>query len=452
MTTETIAIAPGLKSLQGPAGAGFTFNAATFGAKGDGATDDTDAIQDALDACRLAGGGSVFFPAGVYLVTIQPHPLTAGYACALCPGANTTLVGEGMGASIIRLAAGQVRGNDVAENNSILINYRIAAGGDEALNIRDLCFDGNAANQTHCHGGINLTRVRHVNCTRVRVLNCRGTSLSGVDETFHFDMGLSTDCAFTDCQAIGTAGSTASGYSCNSSSNVTYAGCIAFGMTVAHGFSHNTCQNLKHLNCHSFANGCYGYNSESSVDVLYNGCIAGGDTTNAATYPYTANTNIGNGNSGFLVNASTRVQLIGCICRHNNGNGLNGVGGSSGLVIGGEFTTSQYGGFSFDGPSLGLWSSVGRQINTGNGQPQYLDNVGHPVFGPVTAPSVPASTVAHTSIYPQDATVHITGGNVSAIAIGGTATGLTSGTFRLPPGQTIAIAYAVAPSWTWFLG
>jgi hypothetical protein len=39
-----------------------------FGAVGDGVADDTAAIQKAIDAVSLAGGGSVFFPEGTYFV------------------------------------------------------------------------------------------------------------------------------------------------------------------------------------------------------------------------------------------------------------------------------------------------------------------------------------------------------------------------------------------------
>src|SRR5579863_2923750 len=39
----------------------------SYGAKNDGATRSTKAIRDAIQACSKAGGGTVYFPAGVYL-------------------------------------------------------------------------------------------------------------------------------------------------------------------------------------------------------------------------------------------------------------------------------------------------------------------------------------------------------------------------------------------------
>ena len=43
------------------------FDVKTFGAKGDGMTADRDAIHKAIDAAVAAGGGTVYFPAGIYL-------------------------------------------------------------------------------------------------------------------------------------------------------------------------------------------------------------------------------------------------------------------------------------------------------------------------------------------------------------------------------------------------
>ena len=40
-----------------------TYDVRTFGAKGDGQTLDTPALNKAVDAAALAGGGTVYFPA-----------------------------------------------------------------------------------------------------------------------------------------------------------------------------------------------------------------------------------------------------------------------------------------------------------------------------------------------------------------------------------------------------
>lgn len=65
-------------------------------------------------------------------------------------------------------------------------------------------------------------------------------------------------------------------------------------------------------------------------------------------------------------------------------------------------------------------------------------------------PAVPSpSGTSYTNAFGVDCTVHITGGTVSAIAIGGLTTGMTSGVFTVLAGQTIALTYSVAPTWVW---
>lgn len=64
-------------------------NVAEYGAKGDGATDDTSALQAALDAAKDVGGGIVFIPKGTYKTTDNLYIYS-----------NTILQGEGA-ASII---------------------------------------------------------------------------------------------------------------------------------------------------------------------------------------------------------------------------------------------------------------------------------------------------------------------------------------------------------------
>src|SRR5689334_985610 len=53
----------GQAAPQRPAG----YDVKAFGAKGDGAAVDTDAINKAIETAASAGGGTVYFPAGTYL-------------------------------------------------------------------------------------------------------------------------------------------------------------------------------------------------------------------------------------------------------------------------------------------------------------------------------------------------------------------------------------------------
>lgn len=71
--------------------------------------------------------------------------------------------------------------------------------------------------------------------------------------------------------------------------------------------------------------------------------------------------------------------------------------------------------------------------------------------GGVTAPTMPATTVALINPFYRDAAVNITGGTVTAITVGALTTGLTSGTVIVPSGGGIALTYSSAPTWKWTL-
>lgn len=107
----------------------------TYGAKGDGVTDDTYAIQTAIDAVSALDGGVVCFPNGIYVVT------------GLIIKDNVTLQGESRSTVIIKLA-------DNANSNIIEgENYSTVSGGSSDENVRNssiknLTIDGNSANNT----------------------------------------------------------------------------------------------------------------------------------------------------------------------------------------------------------------------------------------------------------------------------------------------------------------
>jgi hypothetical protein len=73
-----------------------SFNVKHYGAIGDGVTNDTTAVQAAADAAEAAGGGTVFFPPGTYLVNGVDLPTKVRF------------LGSGW-ASTLKLAASQSR-------------------------------------------------------------------------------------------------------------------------------------------------------------------------------------------------------------------------------------------------------------------------------------------------------------------------------------------------------
>ncbi len=78
-------------SLSGLSQIDINATGSPYWAIGDGATDDTAALQQAIDTAAQAGGGCVIIPAGVYLVTNS-----------LVIGSNTRITGSGRHATIIR--------------------------------------------------------------------------------------------------------------------------------------------------------------------------------------------------------------------------------------------------------------------------------------------------------------------------------------------------------------
>lgn len=104
-----------------------------FGAVGDGVTDDRAACQAAIDAVRTAGGGTVYFPEGQYLIngTTSADSILNGllvpYSSANGTADRVTLQGDGR--STVLLAG---------SNNMNIIRFSDSHGS-----VRDMTLDGN---------------------------------------------------------------------------------------------------------------------------------------------------------------------------------------------------------------------------------------------------------------------------------------------------------------------
>ncbi len=81
---------PALPVLPPAADSGVTFDPRSFGAKADGRTKDTAAVQQALDRCAVLGGGTVMLAGGTFLV----GALRMGSHCRLHLTADAVLQGS----------------------------------------------------------------------------------------------------------------------------------------------------------------------------------------------------------------------------------------------------------------------------------------------------------------------------------------------------------------------
>jgi len=111
------------------------FNAKDYGAKGDGVTDDREAIQAAIDAASAAGGGTVYLPPGEYRVSGGAE---ASDGCLMLKD-NVYLQGAGMGETVIKLVDGW---------DQKITGIVRSAYGEETSNfgMSDLTLDGNRDN------------------------------------------------------------------------------------------------------------------------------------------------------------------------------------------------------------------------------------------------------------------------------------------------------------------
>lgn len=116
-----------------------------FGAVGDGITDDTVAIQAALNA---GTSRSVYFPAGTYRIS-----------ASLLIKTKTTLIGDGMEKSIIKLMPGFAAGATAIRNETI--SGTVDVYYDTDLEFYGLTFDGNN-NSTRTGELVAIAKVRNV--------------------------------------------------------------------------------------------------------------------------------------------------------------------------------------------------------------------------------------------------------------------------------------------------
>ncbi|MDF2725579.1 MAG: algE1 [Paenibacillus sp.] len=160
-----------------------------YGAVGDGITDDTAAIQAAIDAAGIAGGGVVFLPPGTYSVKRSSPARSYNYSL-LIKESNVTVEGSGMGASILKMADGE----NGTVLRTVINNQSIDGPLAKALSnvrIANLTIDGNWSNVTwagptgmessgiYDQNGLTLSTTSNSKVENVHIKNIAQDGLSG---------------------------------------------------------------------------------------------------------------------------------------------------------------------------------------------------------------------------------------------------------------------------------
>jgi hypothetical protein len=126
-------------------------NVLDYGAKGDNATNDTAAIQSAINAVFAAGGGTVYFPSGTYLVT----GLSLNWGSS---AVSVNFVGSGQTATVIKKTGVSV---------DAMFNLSASASDGTYSEFSDMRVTGNTNGD-----GFTITNLARNVWRNVRIDNC----------------------------------------------------------------------------------------------------------------------------------------------------------------------------------------------------------------------------------------------------------------------------------------
>ncbi len=162
-----------------PSGGGIWTNVQSFGALGNGVTDDTVACQAAFAAVTAAGGGCVYFPKGQY-------PISGD----LTPCSNLRVTGDGRGASVLMIPVGNTTKNAIIR---YIADASVPANVISNISVDNLTFQGQWLNQQSQGGDGALIVIRP--CANLQVTNCEFI----YSRTLSFQVNLSDNVSVTNC-------------------------------------------------------------------------------------------------------------------------------------------------------------------------------------------------------------------------------------------------------------
>jgi parallel beta-helix repeat protein len=323
--------------------AGPAIDVRDYAATGDGSTDDTAAVQAALDAAATARV-PCYLPAGIYITTGLTWPASL-----------PALFGDGNDVSILK------RRNAASNNASIL-----SAANRSDFTVADIGFDGNKANQTLGGNSLLLSACSDFQLRRVRAFGAK--TASGYGGGIVLSLTPSTnpagrEVAIKDCEAYDNDGDglniqrTGAGVSIDGGDYSDNGGTGVYFYDQAITPAADTVPNMRIANLRAerntsagiavlgfFVAGIGGVRTEGHGSDPVHGLVVSGNQANendgygifvqATGTAIIGNTTRGNGTTtqaGICANAE-RVSIIGNICHNNVYWGIDAGGSRYGTV------------------------------------------------------------------------------------------------------------------------
>lgn len=459
-------------------------NVKAFGAVGNGLHDDTSAIQAALNAANVAGGGMVYFPAGSFKVTsvltLYPNvrvsgagnatqilPTTAGMTVFQLVNASDTVANISF--DNFRIYCGTVaniRGiylvhcRDVFMHSLLFqgcnINYEIDRGQAMVFNniIAEGTYVGNKVGTFILESTVDTDYIYDVKITNQIVRNLgNGTQALGmkvrrgvgvmltnfnVNDMNTGNTSVGTGILFeNDCQGChmteAIMGACAPQVLVRTGSGVNVA--PSFLNFTGCDFDQNYSQAVL-IDAANYINFVGGFFTTSGINP--NG--TGLQVQNGATHITVSGTQFNGwsstGGTAMLFATVDQVLISGVTCS----NTYQGVG----ATVSGGLTNCLVSGCNFSGttnPIGGFYNAVSNKA---------FDNVGWAPQSLVTTPTILATggTVTNTNSVPCQ--VFVSGGTMTSAVINGiTLASDVCRRFDVQPGDTIILNYTAAPGWVW---
>jgi hypothetical protein len=339
-----------------------TVSVKDFGAVGDGVTDDTAAIQAAVNAAN-----AIYFPPGEYITSL----------IELSSRTDISLFGGGIGVTtlkmkanieetIIKLGAGSKR---ISIKNMTLdgnrtnqtptgdgINYGILLGGEqiilENLYIKDCATDGIILNSALINGNYSISNVNVTNSRRNGFSIVQGVNCTVVSSSFNNTTGTAPQAGLdiepSTVQTVRNIKFIACDFDGNAGDGVTAGLLVSLSSTM---------EDIQFISCKSRNNSGRGFRvlKYDISNIIFSGC-------NTTT----------NGKAGYLTDAES-VSFNSCNSFDNDSSAADNagfvLGANNGMIIGcisqNKNTTNQSYGISITGLATNC-NVIGNDLNANN--------------------------------------------------------------------------------------